>query len=189
MVNPLWRRSKISQNQPTIWTFYHCSSLFKYCDIVIKHCYKTFSMFSLSMFGPLMFSLSMFGPVRSSVCRHSVFRRSVPFDVQSFDVQSHSKFGLSMFGPLRCSVFRGLVFRRSVFRGSVFRGSVFRDSVTVSFSNVVSKSHPMYVLVLCTVARLGIICSMIWIWKMYGVQQIRLVTDVKKFKPIVLLNG
>jgi hypothetical protein len=72
---------EISQNQPTIWTFYHCSSLFKYCDIVIKHCYKTFSMF---------------GPIRGLVFRHSVFRRSVPLDVRSH----------STFGPIRRSVFR-----------------------------------------------------------------------------------
>jgi hypothetical protein len=81
-----------------------------------------------------MFSLSRFGPIRGLVFRHSVFRCSVPFDVQSFDVRSHSMFGLSMLSPFRCSVFRGLVFRRSVFRGSVFRGSVIRGSVTVSFS-------------------------------------------------------
>jgi hypothetical protein len=94
-----------------------------------------------------MFNLSMFGP----------FRCSVLFDVQSFDVRSHSRFGLSTFslstfGPIRhsvfrcsvpfevrsfdvrsfrCSVFRGSVFRRSVFRGSVFRGLVIRGSVTV----------------------------------------------------------
>ncbi len=77
---------EISQkNQPTIWTFYHCSSAFKYCDIVIKHCYKTFSMFSLSLFGPF---------------RCSVFRCSVPFEVRSFDIT------LSTFGPIRRSVFR-----------------------------------------------------------------------------------
>jgi hypothetical protein len=87
---------EISQNQPTIWTFYHCSSLFKYCDIVIKHCYKTFLMFSLSMFGPF---------------RCSVFRCSVPFevrsvDIQSFDIRSHSTFSVSMFSPIQGSVFR-----------------------------------------------------------------------------------
>ncbi len=87
---------KISQNQPTIWTFYLCSSLFKYCDIGLKHCYKTFLMFILSMFGPF---------------RCSVFRCSVPFEVRSFDilsfyVQSHSTFSLSMFSPIRGSVFR-----------------------------------------------------------------------------------
>ncbi len=87
---------EISENQPTIWTFYHCSSAFKYCDIVIKHCCKTFSMFGLSMFSPFQ-------------C--SVFRCSVPFevwsfDIQSFDVRSHSTFSLSMFSPIRGSVFR-----------------------------------------------------------------------------------
>ncbi len=48
-----------------------------------------------------MFSLSMFGPFRCSV-----FRGSVLFEVRSFDVRSLSRFGLSMFGPIRCSVFR-----------------------------------------------------------------------------------
>jgi hypothetical protein len=72
----------------------HRSSLFKYCDIVIKHCYKLFSMFSLSMFGPFQCSVPF--EVRS-------------FDIQSFDVRSHSTFSLSMFGPIRdlvlqCSV-------------------------------------------------------------------------------------
>jgi hypothetical protein len=53
-----------------------------------------------------MFSLSMFGPFRCSV-----FRCSVLFDVQSFDVRSHSRFGLLKFslltfGPIRRSVSR-----------------------------------------------------------------------------------
>ncbi len=61
-------------------------SPFKYCDIVIKHCYKIFSMFN------------------PFPC--SVFRCSVPFEVRSFDVGAHSTFSLSMFGPIRGSVFR-----------------------------------------------------------------------------------
>ncbi len=97
-------------------------SMFKYCDIVIKHCYMyvLFDVQSFDFRSFSMFSLSMFGPIRGSVFRHSVFRRLVPFDVQSFDVRSHSRFGLSMFGPFRHSVFRQSVFRRSVFRDSVF---------------------------------------------------------------------
>ncbi len=89
-----------------------------------------------------MFSLSMFGPFRRSVFRGSVPFEVQFFDVQSFDVWSHSTFSLSMFGPFRGSVFwssvfwgsvfRGSVFRHSVFRGSVFRGSVIWGSVTVS---------------------------------------------------------
>ncbi len=100
---------------------YHCSSLFKYCDIVIKHKHyykhfpcsvfwglvlfdvQSFDVRSLSKFGLSTFSLSTFGPIW-----RSVFRCSVPFKVQSFDVRSFSMFSI-----------RGSVFRHSVFQGSV----------------------------------------------------------------------
>jgi hypothetical protein len=102
---------------------YQCSSLFKYCDIVIKN--------------------TVIYPFRCSVFRCSVPFKVRSFDVQSFDVRSHSTFSLSIFGPIRGSVFRCSIpfdvrsfevwsfFRRSVFRGSVFRGSVIRGLVTV----------------------------------------------------------
>jgi hypothetical protein len=53
-----------------------------------------------------MFSLSMFGPFWCSVFPCSVPFEVRSFNIQSFDVRSHSTFSLSMSSPIRGSVFR-----------------------------------------------------------------------------------